>query len=261
VETQISSLASSHQPPAPFAHPSGGILPRDPLGVFAVRNLFLAVAAFVALSGSTALAQYGGPGYHYGGGYGGYGWGGGGYGGGTAAGNAMQGMASVIQAQGVNHLLNSEAAKNYEDARSKYFDNRIKGTQTYFELRRMNRAYTDAERDKPMTSEAAFRYAHEDAPKRISNKQIDPITGSIHWPTILNDPEYSDDRNLLNAVFAQRERKHGSLTQEEYSEIQKTTGTILTNLKKNVKKYAPDDYLAAKKFTESLAYEARFLAH
>jgi hypothetical protein len=229
-----------------------------------MRNVVVCGFATVllALCASSSQAQYWGPGggYHggYGGGYGGYGWGGGG---GTAAGNAMQGMASVIQAQGVNHLLNSEAAKNYEDARSKYFDNRIKGTQTYFELRRMNRAYTDAERDKPVTSEAAFRYAHEDAPKRITNKQIDPVTGGIHWPTILTGDDFADDRNLLNAVFAQRERKHGSLTAEEYAEIQKSTSSILTNLKKNLKSYAPNDYLEAKKFTESLAYESRFLAH
>lgn len=225
-----------------------------------MRNLLFALALTVlAFSAWPAEAQYWGApgGYHggYGGGYGGYG------GGGTAAGNAAQGMASVIQAQGVNHLLNSEAAKNYEDARSKHFDNQIKGTQTYFEMRRMNKAYVDSERDKPVTTEAAFRYAHEAAPKRIGNNQVDPITGSIHWPTVLTNDEFSVERNILNSVFAQRERKHGTLTAEEYSEIQKSTSAILASLKKNLKSYAPDDYLAAKKFTESLAYEARFMAH
>jgi len=227
-----------------------------------MKNLVMCGFAtlLLALSTATASAQYVGRGYP-GGAYGYGGWGGGGWGGGTAAGNAAQGMASVIQAEGSRNLMNSEAAKNYEDARSKYFDNRIKGTQTYFELRRMNRAYTDAEREKPITSEAAFRMAHEAAPKRITNSQIDPITGNIHWPSVLTEEDYSDDRQILDVLFAQRERKHGSLTAEEYQEVQKATQALLNNLKKNVKKYQPNDFLAAKKFTESLAYESRFLAH
>ena len=47
--------------------------------------------------------------------------------------------AAVVRSAGAANLMNSEAAIRYEEARSRYFENRLQGTETYFEMRRMNR--------------------------------------------------------------------------------------------------------------------------
>ncbi len=62
----------------------------------------------------------------------------------TAAESAAHGVSDVVQAAGAANLMNSEAAKNYEAARSQYIDNRLKGTKTYFEMKQYNKDYRDA---------------------------------------------------------------------------------------------------------------------
>lgn len=213
--------------------------------------MILRICAFttLCLTAASGVAQYYGPGY-----YPGYGW----YEyGGTAAGDYARGAAEMIHAAGEQNLRNSEAAKNYEDARSKYFDNRLKGTQTYFELRKMNRAYRNAERPPRLSTEAAYRIARESAPDRPTTSQLDPKTGKITWPVALTVDAYSADRRLLERLFADRAFT-GRADGEVYFEIKAAINRLLVQLKANVKTLSPDEYLAAKKLLQGLAYEARF---
>jgi len=212
--------------------------------------LFCLAVIAVALLALPSHAQYGGYGYNNGG-----------WGGGTAAGNYAQGMASVIQSAGQAQLSNSQAAINYQDARSMEYDNRIKGTQTYFEMRRMNQAYTAAERSKPLTTEEAFRMAREAAPKRLSASQVDPITGAIAWPLVLRESTYDADRKKLEALYADRENSSGGIGANQYQAIRVSTNAMLATLKDNIKQYTPDNYIQAKRFLESLAYEAGFASN
>jgi len=80
------------------------------------------------LGGSRAHAKWGG------------GWGGG-FGGGwasTAQQGADMGLAEVVRAQGYANLKNSEAAKNWEEAKTMEMQNRLRWTETYFEMRKVN---------------------------------------------------------------------------------------------------------------------------
>jgi hypothetical protein len=219
------------------------------------RLCVFAILGILCLS-LTGEAQWGRP--YYGGYGGGYGYGG--YGATTAAGSAAYGMSQVIQASGEAQLNNSQAAKNYQEARSMEYDNRIKGTQTYFEMRKMNQAYTAAERSKPMTTEEAFRAAKEAAPKRLSPSQLDPLTGAIAWPVLLRSDDFKGGCATLEALFAERETKAGGIGGNQYTQIQEVTDILLAKLKANISQYSPDEYIKAKKFLESLAYEARFAA-
>jgi len=47
----------------------------------------------------------------------------------------QRGYGDVVRSYGMANLLNSEAAKNYEQARRDYIENRLKATQAYFEAR------------------------------------------------------------------------------------------------------------------------------
>lgn len=214
----------------------------------AFRSTLTIAICLVATCGFAQSAYYH-PGYYPGGAYG--------YGGGTVAGNAAQGAASMIQAAGQRNLNNSQAAKNYEQARSMDYDNRLKGTQTYFEMRKMNKAYRDAERAPRLSTEAAFRMAREAAPDRPTPSQLDPTTGNIQWPVALSGDAFSADRSHLEALFADR-AKTGRADPTVYHQINSTTKQMQSILKENIKTMAPDDYLAAKNLLEGLAYEARF---
>lgn len=57
----------------------------------------------------------------------------------TAGQAAAYGLSDVIRSEGYANLQNSEAAKNWEDAKTKEIDNRQKWTNTYFDMRRTNK--------------------------------------------------------------------------------------------------------------------------
>ena len=135
----------------------------------------------------------------------GYGWGGGGYHHASTYEEGFQrGMADVIRSRGLANLLNSEAAINTEEARSAYIDNRAKWTQTYFEMRQMNRQYRQAERGPRPSAEDIYRYSKERLPDRLSPTELDPVSGAIEWPAILRGEEFAADREKMEELFAAR---------------------------------------------------------
>lgn len=197
--------------------------------------------------------QYGGGG-GYGGGWGG-GWGGGG---GTVAGNYMQGMASTVRAAGDYNLETSQAWVNAEEAKRREIENRKEWTDAYFEMRRANADYRAAERGPKGTPEDWVRYAREAAPARLSPGELDYVTGQIVWPRLLMADEFKDGREQLDRLYATRADKGGNIGPNGYQKIQDETDMMTAYLKKNIKRFPPNEYLEAKKFLESLAYEARF---
>ena len=114
------------------------------------------------------------------GGYGGfgcmpYGYGYGGYGmPGTAASSAEFGLASVISAAGYANLQNSEAAKNYEQARSQDYANRQQWTEAYFQMRQAHRDYV-AVKDR-LSTEEINKIARDAAPKRLDASALNRVS-------------------------------------------------------------------------------------
>jgi hypothetical protein len=213
------------------------------------RAIPIAIIALTMLPGF-AQAQWGG----------GWGWGWGNNGAATADQAAAMGMADLVNAAGSYNLQTSQAAINYQQARSQYLDNRLKGTQTYFEMRKINTEARRTERGRGMTSEEAWRYAQIGAPKRTTAYELDPVNGRIYWPVTLQSPKYDEYRKSLEELFRQREVTHGSSGYEVYSKIQQTTNAFLADLKKNISEIPSGEYVKAKSFIESLAHESRFPA-
>ena len=217
-----------------------------PQGRSAARLLLLAVAAL--LPASAALAQWGGFGFNRGG-----------YAS-TAGQAAAYGMSEVMRAQGTENMLNSEAAKNWEDAKTLEIQNRQRWTDTYFEMRKSNREARAAEAGPPVTQEQAIRMAKLAAPARLNSTQLDPVTGHINYPIVLMDTPYTPYRDPLDGLFADRAASGGSIGYEKFQEIQTTVSQFIDALKTNVTKYAAGDYGQARTFLDSLAHEARMPA-
>jgi hypothetical protein len=176
----------------------------------------------------------------------------------TAGESHARGFADVVRSAGETNLRNSEAAINYQEARSRHLDNRLKGTQTYFEMRRINKSYRDEQRKPRRSTEQLFRIAQGDKPARLTPAELDPVTGTIQWPIVLEDQRYQKYAEELQRQFAERAQTSGVIGFEAYEKIQQTINEALAALKSNVGRYKPNDYLAAKRLLESLAYEARF---
>jgi hypothetical protein len=196
------------------------------------------------LTTGNASAQWGGFGYNRGG-----------YAS-TAGQAAAYGMSEMMRAQGYENLQNSEAAKNWEDAKTLEIQNRQRWTETYFDMRKENRDARSAEAGPRVTQEQAIRMARMAAPPRLGSTQLDPVTGHIEYPMILTDDGFKPYRDRLDPLFARRAASGGSIQYSDYQAIQTTVSQFVDALKQRVKEYAAGDYGKARTFLDSLAREA-----
>lgn len=176
----------------------------------------------------------------------------------TAGESYARGMSDMVRSAGDYNVSSSVAAGNYQDAYSKYLDNRVKGTQTYFEMRKMNADYKAAEkaRYQQQCSEAMARHAQAGKPSRMSASEVDTVTGHIAWPALLMNDEFADARKQLDDLFAKRSAE-GVLTTPEKSTLRKACLDMKNGLTKYRAKASPTDYKATDAFIHSLAYEGQ----
>lgn len=170
----------------------------------------------------------------------------------TAAQAGMMGMSSVISAAGQANLMNSAAAVNVEAARSQYIDNRLKGTKTYFEMKRQNREYRDANRRPRPTSEQLFRLAKESTPRQLAADQLDPITGQIRWPSTLQLDEFAPYRAELENLFAERANASGWLSQPQMNQVRGTAQQMRELLRAKIHDMPPQAFSQSSAFLQQL---------
>jgi hypothetical protein len=197
---------------------------------------------------------------YYGGGWGGYGFGYGFGAGTTAAGSYMSGMASAIRAQGQYNALSAEAAVNLEEAKKREIENRVRWSNAYYEMRKMNKAYLDSQKAPKLSTEEWARLAHETATPRLGSHSLDVVNGEITWPAPLRGAEFKPERDRVQALFAQRAESHGAIGVEQHSQIRKAVNTLMAKLKDHIREFDTRAYLEARNFLSSLAREADFPA-
>jgi hypothetical protein len=217
---------------------------------FARCSSLVRLAGGLAVAGvvlpTLSLAQWGGGfGYHRGG-----------YAS-TAGQAAAYGMSEVLRAQGYQNVQNSEAAKNWEEAKTLNMQNRLRWTETYFEMRKVNKENRADQFGPQLTHEQAILMAKNAAPARLGTTDIDPVTGHINYPPLLTQDVYTPYRTRLDQLFAERAASGGSLRYEQFVEIQSTVDSFIDALKSRVNEYAGGDYGVARTFLDSLASEAR----
>jgi len=174
----------------------------------------------------------------------------------TPAEGYARGWASIIRSQGQYHLDTSEAAKNFEQARALQLENRYKYTKTYFENKMMNREYRQQLEPDRLTEEQLIRFAQAGKPAKLSDEQLDPYTGKITWPTALRTDRYNEYRYAMQQIMIDRSQ-HGRITGDQSRMVEGMTNEALAMLKAEIERLDSGSYLEAKRFIQSLAYEAR----
>lgn len=175
----------------------------------------------------------------------------------TAQEGADRGLAAVVRAQGYANLQNSEAAKNWEEAKTLEMQNKLRWTETYFEMRQVNRDKRADEAGPRVSQDQAIKLARMAAPPRLPSTQLDPVTGHIEYPLILTADLYKSYRERLDSLFAQRAASGGSIRYDDFKAIETTISQFVETLKEHVSEYAAGDYGRAQNFLMSLMNEAR----
>jgi hypothetical protein len=112
------------------------------------------------------------------------------------------------------------------------------------------------------TQEDFNRWARADAPKRMTSAQLDPDTGLLAWPRVLLAAEYSDQRRVLDRLFEIRAKTAGAIGNDIHAHILDNVDQMTARLVSTVTYVRgarqTKEYLGARRFLESLAYETEF---
>jgi hypothetical protein len=166
------------------------------------------------------------------------------------------GLGDVIRSIGDANLSNSAAAVNFSEARRREIENQKQWTETYFAMRDFNRQQRDAEIKRQRgNAEDWVRYAQAGKPKPLSNHDLDAVTGEIRWPILLNSQDFAAQRAELEKLFANR-AYHGVMNAEDYLTAVRLGDEMSAGLKSRIQDVPPQQYMVARRFLESLTYEA-----
>jgi len=171
---------------------------------------------------------------------------------GTALSSNAYGMASMVAASGYARLSNSQATQNNLQARSVDSQNRLAWTNEYYQMRQAHRAYENSH--ARLSPDEAEKIAHAAHAPRLDATQLDPATGTIHWPALLDDVRYRQTREEIDQLYKSRAAAAGKIDAEGYLAINKACQGLLEQLQRHIDEYSPNDYLQARRFVEGLRY-------
>jgi hypothetical protein len=218
--------------------------------------LFLLVSGTLTAFSQPASAQFRpfvgfGLGFGLGMGYGGYG-----FGGGTVESNYLYGMSNVIRAEGDYNVLTSAAAVNNEEARGRYLDNQKKWWQTYLQGQEAHQKLMAEKHAREKHSPEALAYAAASGlPRPLPPDALDPVSGQITWPEVLQADKYAEGRKELEQLFELRAKTTQAAGTSEA--VRAAAGKMTGLLRKDVQSLPANEYMVARKFLDSLAWAAR----
>lgn len=195
------------------------------------------------VGGAMANGMYGGAYNAYGG------WGGGGT---TAAESYQRGMADVMRARGEYDYYRAKASKEYEDARSVYIDNQTKWLAAYNQRKRMGQAQRQqeqAERRDAINRGRSARAAAREQDLPVPS-QIDPDTGQVDWPDVLQEPRYSEETEKLNSLLGRWAA--GEDASILAPEVVKAAEMLQSQLHTNIRDYPANDFIDADRLLTSI---------
>jgi hypothetical protein len=139
-------------------------------------------------------------------------------------------------------------------------DNNLKTAKTFYDKRKLYDEYQKLNPCKRPSQETVIRYSQASVPKRAASFELASARGRISWPEVLLGEEFSDCRIQLEILFAQRKTSATVSGSNVCGEVQTLAAQMREQLKSKIRQMTPTEYVAARNFLESLAYEARFPA-
>jgi len=185
---------------------------------------------------------------HYYGCYGGYGYGGGYHHASTFEEGVLRGYADLVRSRGAYNLATSLAYIKNEEARRLAIQNKLQATETYFELRRINRQAREEAKGPPPSAEDIARYARERAPEPLHAGDFDAVTGRLDWPFALTTGTFTQERAAIDALVARRAAEG----EEIDVELRRHIENLQAKLKSQIRTFSTRQYLDAKNFLASL---------
>ncbi|SFI07623.1 hypothetical protein [Planctomicrobium piriforme] len=231
--------------------------------------LSLATGAGLFCGTQTCEAQYAPGGYvrnygyttGYGGGYGGYG---GGMtqqmGAGIGTGAAATGLGNAAVDAGQYQIEHQQANMLQLQAYQEYL--KTLGMQHDYYLQQQQQQQNEVQMKEAAARQQVEAYkrdmSNKAAPHRLSEDQFDQKNNMIHWPMVLRDSMFDEDRYTLDQLFHQRTPDNSGADSDNCAAVEKACDSMLKDVGKDINNLNIDQFITAKHFITSLAYEAKF---
>lgn len=162
-------------------------------------------------------------------------------------------QATLITAVSTANINNAKALQTVEQTRTIALDNDLKRADTFHK----KRALYEASRitSKKPTQEDVMRYSRASLPERPKVYDFDPVKNKIYWPELLQQEQFTTYRLQMDVLFLDRDNTANDRIQEQAKIIADQMQNELCSL---IHQSSPEQYLKAKKFIQSLAFETRF---
>jgi hypothetical protein len=171
----------------------------------------------------------------------------------TPAEGALNGMGNVISSKGNYNLSTSEAAVNMTQAQKNEIQNHQTYENTYFQMKETNQAYEKAHAEPRPTEEQLVRLARSGIPQPVSPSEVDPVSGKINWPNVLQQDDYSAQRSALEQLSAKK-AANGSLSISDEMAARQTIEIMFAKMKSQILDVPTPDYIASRHFLQSMIY-------
>jgi len=179
---------------------------------------------------------------------------------GIGIGAAARGLGQMAVDQGQYELEHTKAESQYLQAYQEYLKT-VNLQRENFNERQMSmlREYA-AKTALAREQVAAYKkdMAARAAPHRLSTEQFDRQHNVITWPGVLRDSMFDQSRYELDKLFAARTPANSGAGSENCAAIEKETDKMLKLVGDDINNLDVDEYITARHFITSLAYEARF---
>jgi hypothetical protein len=89
----------------------------------------------------------------------------------------------------------------------------------------------------------------------VDNRELDVASGKLRWPILLTAREFAPQRATLEKLFADRAYR-GVMRAEDFMTAVHATDDMQAGLRQLINDVPAKQYMAARRFLESLAYQA-----
>lgn len=181
---------------------------------------------------------------------------------GYATASIIQSQADVIRAQAEMVKAQAAAAESWarvremqEKTRSAALDNNLKYAKTFYDKRKLWEEHKSLHPRDRGTPEEINRYSRSNLPKRLESYQVSS-RGITYWPAVFERPEFTEDRDVVDRLFKQRQPRDAGPESDFYREVREATDSMRDDLRDIMKELSPPQYVAARKFIDGVAREA-----
>jgi hypothetical protein len=146
-----------------------------------------------------------------------------------------------------------------EQIRQAKMANDMTATKNWYQKKKLYEDYCKSKPRKRLSVEKLRQLARAAAPARSASASIVRVSARVKWPHLLTAECFAAKRSQVEGLLAQRTAQNSGAGTRNCEQIQLAVAQMKSALRARIRQTTPMEYLAAKRFLDNLAFEARFV--